>query len=330
MFSPAQGQDRTALVKVTIIDGTDHPPRTHSTVIVQGNKIVAITAESEKPPEGAKMMDGTGKFLIPGLWNNDLHGPAYGDAKAPLLSLVSYGVTTVRDMGAPLDYIVKLRAASASGALVGPRLFIAGPLMEGPIPIQMALIVDLFSDVQARDEVGSLEQHQVDYLEVDTSLTSGLYSAIADEARRRHLPLVGYIPATVSAWDIVKAHQTDVEHLGGRYLNVLISCSSDEAYFNHVIRQAYDDLPPAVKEKRLENEPQFKADFDERLLSTFNESKAQRLVGLNAKSGVAQTPTLYVLKTLWDTNKDVHKLNEHDMEFGKKIGRRSRSVLLTA
>ncbi len=51
----------------------------------------------------AKIVDGTGKVLIPGLWNNDLHGPAYGDAKAPLLSLVSYGVTTVRDMGASLD-----------------------------------------------------------------------------------------------------------------------------------------------------------------------------------------------------------------------------------
>lgn len=316
---PALGQDRIAIVKVTIIDGTDHPPRTHSTLIVQGNKIVAITAESERPPRGAKIVDGTGKFLIPGLWNNDLHGPAYGDAKAPLLSLVSYGVTAVRDMGAPPDDIVRLRAVTASGALIGPRLFIAGPLMEGPVPIQMPLIVGLFSQTQAREEVRNLKQHNVDYIEVDTTLTPELYWAIADETKRQGLPLVGHIPAKISARDIVKAKQTDVEHLGGRFLNVLISCSSDEAYFNQVIGKTYEDLLIAVKEKRPANEPQFKADFDERLLNTFDDNKAQQLFRLYAKSGVAQTPTLYVLKTLWETNKDDHKLNERDMEFGKKI-----------
>jgi imidazolonepropionase-like amidohydrolase len=318
-FCPALGQDKLAIVNVTIIDATDHPPRAHSTVIVQGDKIAAITRASDRPPKGAKVIDGTGKFLIPGLWNNDLHGPAYGDAKEALLSLVSYGVTTVRDMGAPLDDIVRLRAATASGELTGPRLFIAGPLMEGPVPVQMGLIVDLFSEMQARDEMRILEEHHVDYVEIDTSLTPELYSAIADQARRRHLPLVGHIPATVSAWDIVKAGQADVEHLGGRYLNVLVSCSSDEAYFNRVIGQTYNDLLTALKEKRPATEPQFKADFDERLLSSFDEGKAQRLFDLYAKSGVAQTPTLDVLKTLWETNKDDHKLNERDVEFGRKI-----------
>jgi hypothetical protein len=117
----------------------------------------------------------------------------------------------------------------------------------------------------------------------------------------------------------VKAGQADVEHLGGRYLNVLVSCSSDEAYFNLVIGRTYENLLTALKEKRPATEPQFKADFDERLLNSFGETKAQRLFELYAKSRVAQTPTLYALKTLWDTNKDDQKLNEGDMEFGKKI-----------
>jgi hypothetical protein len=264
-------------------------------------------------------VDGTGKFLIPGLWNNDLHGPAYGDAKAPLLSLVAYGITTVRDMGAPLDDIVKLRAATASGALIGPRLFIAGPLMEGPTPIKMALIVDLFNEKQARDEVRTLKQQNVDYVEVDTTLTPELYWTIADEAKRQNLPLVGHIPAKVSAWDIVKAQQRDVEHLGGRFLNLLIACSSYDTELNQIIGKTYDDLLTALKEKRPLSELQLKADFDEKLLNTFDESRAQRLFRLYAKSGVAQTPTLYVLKTLWETNKDDHKFNDRDIEFGKKI-----------
>jgi hypothetical protein len=191
--------------------------------------------------------------------------------------------------------------------------------MEGPVPIKMSLIVDLFSEIQAHDEVKELKQHNVDYIEVDTTLTPELYWAIADEARRQGLPLVGHIPAKIAAGDIVKANQKDVEHLGGRFLNVLISCSSDEAYFNQVIRNAYDDLLIAIKEKRPANEPQFRSDFDKRLLSTFDENKAKQLYRLYAQSGVAQTPTLYVLNTLWQSNKDGDKLNDEDLESGKRI-----------
>jgi imidazolonepropionase-like amidohydrolase len=316
---PAFGQNKIAIVNVTVIDGTDHPPRTNATVIVQGKKIEAITTASSNVPMGAKIVDGTGKFLIPGLWNNDLHGPAYGDAKASLLSLVSYGVTTVRDMGASLDDIVRLRAATASGELVGPRLFIAGPLMEGPVPVKMALIVDLFSEEQAREEVRNLKQHGVDYVEVDTTLTPELYWAIADEAKKQGLRLVGHIPPKIGAASIVRADQKNVEHLGGRFLNVLVSCSSDEDYFMGALGSIYDDVLKAVSQgKQPPRELQLSADFDKRLLDTFDENKAQLLFHLYAKKGVAQTPTLSVLKTLWETNPQNHPTQE-DTAYGKKI-----------
>lgn len=319
-FHPAFGQGKIAIVNVTVIDGTDHPPRTNATVIVQGKEIEAITTASRNLPKDAKIVDGTGKFLIPGLWNNDLHGPAYGDAKAPLLSLVSYGVTTVRDMGTSLDDIVRLRAATASGELVGPRLFIAGPLMEGPVPVKMALIVDLFSEQQAREEVRNLKQHGVDYVEVDTTLTPELYWAVADEAKKQGLRLVGHIPPKIGAESIVQANQKNVEHLGGRYLNVLVACSSDENYFMGALASGYDDALKAVSEgKQPSGEIQFTADFDKRLLDTFDEKKAQRLFHLYAKNGVAQTPTLSVLKTLWETNEKNDHLTDEDMAYGKRI-----------
>jgi imidazolonepropionase-like amidohydrolase len=319
LLTPSFGQSRIAIEHVTLIDGTDNPPREKMTVVVKGTSIVAITSDRKRQSPGTKLIDGTGKFLIPGLWNNDLHGPAYAEAKTPLASLVSYGVTTVRDMGAPLDDIVRLRAAAASGALLGPRIFIAGPLMEGPVPIQMALIVDLFTEQQARDEVKLLKQRNVDYVEVDTTLTPELYRAIADEAKHQKLRLVGHIPAEISATSIVQAGQVNVEHLGGRFFNVLIACSSDETYFNQQIKQTYNDLLIALKEKRPINEPQFKAEFDDRLLSTFDQAKAQKLFRLYASHGIAQTPTLHVLSTLWESNKDGNKLTKGDLESGKKV-----------
>lgn len=316
---PAFGQDSIAIVNVTLIDGTDNPSRPNCTVIVQGKKIVAITGGLNKPLIGTKIIDGTGKFLIPGLWNNDLHGPAYGDAKSQLKELVSYGITTVRDMGAPLDDIVRLRDETASGPLVGPRLFIAGPLMEGPVPVEMPLIVDLFSERQARAEVQILKQRDVDYIEVDTTLTPELYWAVADETRIQNMRLVGHIPPKIGAASIVQANQSNVEHLGGRFLNVLVACSSERDYFMGILATVYDEILKGLKEKQQVKERQFTADFDKRLLDTFDESKAQRLFRLYAENGVAQTPTLHVLKTLWETNKKSEKLNDRDMEFGRKI-----------
>jgi hypothetical protein len=222
-------------------------------------------------------------------------------------------------MGASLDDIVRLRAATASGELVGPRLFIAGPLMEGPVPIKMALIVDLFSEQQARDEVRSLKQHGVDYVEVDTTLTPELYSAIADEAKKQRLRLVGHIPPRIGAASIVQAGQKNVEHLGGRFLNVSVACSSDEDYFMGALGSIYDDVLKTISEgKQPLRELQFTADFDKRLLNTFDERKAQRLFHLYAKNGVAQTPTLSVLKTLWETNPQNHP-TEEDIAYGKKV-----------
>jgi imidazolonepropionase-like amidohydrolase len=316
---PAFGQDSIAIVNVTLIDGTDSPSRPNCTVIVQGKKIVAITSGLNKPPTGTKIIDGAGKFLIPGLWNNDLHGPAYGDAKPQLEGLVSYGITTVRDMGSPLDDTLRLRDETASGTLVGPRLFIAGPLMEGPVPVEMPLIVDLFSEKQARAEVQTLKQRDVDYIEVDATLTPELYWAVADETRKQNMRLVGHIPPTIGAASIVRANQSNVEHLGGRFLNVLVACSSEGDYLMGILATVYDEILKGLKEKQQVKEQQFTADFDKRLLDTFDESKAQRLFRLYAKNRVAQTPTLHVLKTLWETNKEREKLNDRDMEFGRKI-----------
>jgi imidazolonepropionase-like amidohydrolase len=315
---PTRAQDKIAIVNVTVIDGTDRAPRKNVTVVVEGTKIGSIIDSKQSFPTGIKQIDAKGKFLIPGLWNNDLHG-SFEDGKAHFPDLLSAGVTTIRDMGAPLDDIVRLRDAVASGALIGPRVFIAGPLMEGPVPIQMGLIEDLFSEAQARDEVRKLKQRGVDYVEVDTTLTPELYWAIADEAKRQGLPLVGHIPAKISAWDMPKARQVDVEHLGGRFFNVLVACSSDEDYFMGQLGKIYDSVLMALAEKKQIVEPQFKADFDRRLLATFDEQKAQKLFRLYASNDIAQTPTLVVLKTLWDTNRERNQLDDQDMEAGKLV-----------
>ena len=325
--SLAIGQTRIAIENVTLIDGTDRAPRNHVAVVIKGEHILAIISKNTAEPKGTQIVDGTGKFLIPGLWNNDLHAVNYQKAKAAFPSLLSYGIASIRDMGAPLDDITRLRAETASGAPIGPRLFIAGPLMEGPVSIRMPLIVALFGEQQARDEVRTLKQHKVDYVEVDTTLTPELYKAISDETRRQSLRLVGHIPAKVGANEVVKTHQENVEHLGGRFLNILIACSTDESQLTSTIARTYDDLLEGVKKEHSPKEPQFTAEFDRQLLATYDEGKAQKLFRLYARNRVWQTPTLVALRTLWESNKDDLKLTDEDIEFGRKIFAKDMAVV---
>jgi hypothetical protein len=222
-------------------------------------------------------------------------------------------------MGSPLDDIVRLRSEIASGELTGPRLYIAGPLLEGPVDIKMPLIVDLFSDQAARDEVAALKRSKVDYVEVDTTLTPALYETIAAAARREGLALVGHIPAEVPAEAVVAAGQKDVEHLGGRFLNVQIGCSRDAPALRKIIAETYAGLLVATKQGRQADEPQFKAAFGERLLRSFDDRRCRRLLRLYARNGVAQTPTLDVLRSLWAMNQQTDKLSDADLEYGRRV-----------
>jgi hypothetical protein len=85
-----------------------------------------------------------------------------------------------------------------------------------------------------------------------------------------------------------------------------------------VLSQTYKNLLAAVKGKRTADEPQFKADFDDRLLSTFDETKAERLFHLRKEPYCPEADALCSEDAL-GTNKDNHNLNEQDMEFGKKV-----------
>lgn len=326
---PAFGQSKLVIDGVTLIDGTNGPARHNVEVVVEGSRITRIVSmQHAVTPTGATIVDGRGKYLIPGLWNNDLHAVDYNKARAALPSLLAYGVTTVRDMGAPPDDILRLRQEVASGSVIGPRLFVAGPLLEGPVPVKIPLIVDLFSAAQARAEVQSLKRHHVDYVEVDTTLTPQLYRAVAAKAQREHIRLVGHIPPTVPADEVVKALQVNVEHLGGRFLNVLVACSNDEAGFMKILAAAYSDDIRSLKEHRVSREPQFTASFDKKLLDTYDPGRAERLFRLYARNHIAQTPTLVALQTLWETNRASEKLNQHDMEYGRKIFAKDLAVVL--
>lgn len=120
---PASQPEGSLLLRdVTLIDGTGAPPREHVSVLVRSGVIAAIGDALEA--RGARVVDGRGHFLIPGLWDAHVHLSVADEATLGVL--VANGVTSVRDMGGELDLLDGWRARIERGDLIGPRIFRAG------------------------------------------------------------------------------------------------------------------------------------------------------------------------------------------------------------
>lgn len=186
---------------VTLIDGTGKPARNNVRVVVAAGKIVAIEAAVKptngKAPSNATLVDGTGKFLIPGLWDSHIHLVDAGAATLPLL--VTYGITSVRDMGGDFETLNGWRARVKNGSLLGPRIKLCGPMLEGKLLPAMTANgrADhwlISSAEQARSIVNTLADQGVDCIKMRTYATPEVYFALAATAKSRGLPLSGHGP----------------------------------------------------------------------------------------------------------------------------------------
>jgi len=131
---------------VTLIDGTGRPALPNASVLVEGNRITRVTDQSITPPAGAQIIEGRGKFLIPGLIDVHVHlaGGGNPDGNAPVtpqqertgqLALNSFlyaGVTTIFDARNQEPFIFGFRARERSGAIVSPRIYATGGSVTSP------------------------------------------------------------------------------------------------------------------------------------------------------------------------------------------------------
>ncbi|MCC7044889.1 MAG: amidohydrolase family protein [Acidobacteria bacterium] len=179
------------------------------TVVVGDGKVVSMGPSSAvKPPAGARIIDGRGKYLMPGLAEMHGHLPppatsAPGLVDSVLFLYVANGVTTVRGMqGAPGQ--IELRARAARGEIVSPTLFLAGPAFSGGT-------VKSVEDAAAR--VKTQKEEGWDLLKVQGGLTIETYDAMAKAARELHIPFAGHVPPAVGVEHALAAGQETIDHI---------------------------------------------------------------------------------------------------------------------
>ncbi|HJZ64562.1 MAG TPA: amidohydrolase family protein [Candidatus Acidoferrum sp.] len=271
-----------AITHVTVIGMTGAPPAPEQTVLVDKERIVAVgSSSSVSIPSGAKILDATGKFLIPGLSDMHIHltgaGEPDGSRKFMIPLLLANGITTVRDMGGYLDSLVPLRKEIEDGKRLGPRIVLAGPYLDGDPPaFQPAAIVTNQDDAGAA--VQWLKQSGVDFLKVQSNLSREAYFAIAEEAKKHNISFVGHVPDSVTASEAADAGQKSIEHL----TNVLRACSSKET---DLMRTQFRD---SSKTGQLA--------WRRELLASYSEQKAAELIAKFRAQNTWQTPTLILLR----------------------------------
>jgi imidazolonepropionase-like amidohydrolase len=234
---PITPQTRTlSIAGVGVVDVVHGRVIPNRMVTISGGTIASI-AQNGAPSANARVVDGQGKFLVPGLWDMHAHMEASGPSWLQLY--VANGVTGIRDMGSDADFILKMREATASGRVLGPRMFVAGPILDdapGDWPFRMR--VKTAED--GRAAVQLLKRRGVDLIKVHDHTPREAFFAIAEEARRQNLPLAGHVPLAVGIEQAIDAGQRDIEHLSN--MGLWHHCSGGSDYRPDACRPFFEML----------------------------------------------------------------------------------------
>ena len=223
---PVSQPTGTAITNVTVIDAVNGV-RTNHTVVYDGDEIVSV-GPGGAPADVAETIDGTGKYLIPGLW--DFHVHLSFDERLtddmPALFL-SYGVTSVRDTGGlmhkMLPIVEKMRASDA----VAPRVWFAGPLLDGNYVVydgesSPEIGVRNATPDQARATIRELKEQGVDFIKIYEMVSPAVFDAMVETAQELDLPIDSHVPLSMGA-ETAGPRVDSIEHLR----NIELDCASN-------------------------------------------------------------------------------------------------------
>lgn len=281
---------------VTVIDATGRAPQPDMTVVVLQDRIDSVgPSRKAHIPKSAQVVDGTGKFLIPGLWDMHVHGAA--DARAPWTHLLflANGVVGVREMSGPTD-AKAWRAAQASNTDPSPTIYLGSPIVDGPDPYWPDSLV-AGNEAQGREIVDEQQQRGADFIKVYDRLPRDVYIAIAEEANKRGIPFAGHVPESVTAAEASDQGQRSIEHL----TRVANSCSKEGASIDSELRRLEVSFrtPGTAMAQKIEAGKNI-IRLNTQIVDTFDDATAQSLFALFVKNKTWQCPTLTLLRAQID------------------------------
>ncbi|GAB4241104.1 MAG: amidohydrolase family protein [Ekhidna sp.] len=298
-----------AILNVSVVDVEEGAIQPGMDIVIKGDKIAEVVETGSKAIEASVQVDGTGQYLIPGLWDMHAHpddpemwrmkpNEEGRDLLMPLFVL--HGVTGIRDMAGSLDVVNSWREKMANGTLLGPTIFAAGPLIDGPNPMWDGSI-GIPSTAKVKSKVDSLIEAGVDFLKVYSLLPDSIYFALSEYASSKNVPFCGHVPQTVTNLEASRSGICSLEHL----LDIPLECSSEEANIrNGTVDYGgiEDRLARYVFRTKL-------------MVETYDPQKAQRLYSEFVKNKTWHTPTI----SMWYKNAYFESEEEKDRAYFKYL-----------
>ncbi len=205
-----------AFEHVRLFDSEHATTLPDQTVLVEGDRITQVGPSSSTPaPANAQQIDGTGKTLLPGLFDMHAHAQA-GDG---ILNIAS-GVTTIRDMGNSIEDLSRLQQQWDVGSAIGPRIWKAG-LIDGPGPFQAPTGLLASTPEEAAKDVNRYADLGYIQIKLYSSLKPELVPGIIALAHQRGLRVSGHIPDGINAAQFVEEGADEIQHINFVFLNFI-------------------------------------------------------------------------------------------------------------
>ena len=211
----------TAFLNVNVVPMTDDVVIEAQTVIVDNGVITVIGDVDGVPvPEQAEVVDGTDRYLMPGLAEMHAHVPDVGsqNLERVFTLFVANGVTTVRGMLGRPSHLV-LRQQLLDGEQFGPRLITSGPSLNGN---------SVNGPADGERQVRSQHAAGYDFLKIHPGLSASEFNAIAAAANELGMPFAGHVPVSVGVTGALDAGIATIDHLDG-YIAELMPADSDQS-----------------------------------------------------------------------------------------------------
>tara|TARA_A200000113_G_scaffold208160_1_gene206302 strand:- start:1026 stop:2468 length:1443 start_codon:yes stop_codon:yes gene_type:complete len=225
-------QDALCISNINII----HPDKgleKNINLVIRGNKIVQIdNAEKLIFSNKNRVIDGRGKFLIPGLWDSHVHfyfDPFLGKYMPDLF--LSNGITSVRDTGGPFHFVDSIKKRSLSNPTIFPRVKIAGPLIDGKFNVYdgkniAELSIQTIDVEDTRRKTQELVDNGVDFLKAYEMLSEAQFKEVAAIANKNNLRMAGHVPLSMDIITATELGLNSLEHIKNIELTALKSRDS--------------------------------------------------------------------------------------------------------
>jgi len=348
VYESAALSETIVLRHVAVMDDRHGVFRDDMVVVIAAGRISFLSPDTQAIiPEGARVIEGRGRYLIPGLWDMHIHLQG-NESFLPLL--LANGVLGVREMGCTeeqFEIMRRWRTDMERDSMLPLQIRASGPPLDGVRPIPPELRTTVSAPDEAASAAAHLQSLKVDFFKVHDWISRKTYEALALEASRRRLVLVGHIPAAVPALLASRLGQRSVEHNGGILGSLLLNCSRREGIMRRSLLQAMEEAN-RTKQGYAPYLLAMRSKMRRTILDTISEEKTRILIETFRKNRTWMCPTLiastpaipdsemsarmaYVpssLRKAWESWSTAGFLNPEDIAASRDFSKRMEELLL--